>query len=59
MDEADAYLNLAPETIQLQYIYVPLDIFCCILGVDGIIQVCCNGHVDITSMGKKMVTKAN
>lgn len=58
MDEADAYLNLAPETIQLQYIYVPLDIFCCILGVDGIIQVCCNGPVDITLVGKKMVTKS-
>lgn len=56
-DEAGAYLNLAPETIQLQYIYVPLNIFYCILGGDGIVQVCCDGPVDTTFMGKKTVTK--
>lgn len=46
-------LNLVPEIIQLQYIYIPLNIFCCILIVDGTIQVSCNGPVDITLMGKK------
>lgn len=52
-DEGVVYLNLVPEIIQLQYIYIPLNIFCCILIVDGTIQVSCNGPVDITLMGKK------
>lgn len=52
-DEGVVYLNLVPEIIQLQYIYIPLNIFSCILIVDGTIQVSCNGPVDITLMGKK------
>lgn len=35
-----------------------LNVFCGILGVDGIIQVCYNGPADITLRGKKMITKS-
>lgn len=50
-DETDVYLNFSTDTIQLQYIYAPLNIFCCIWEVEGI-KVCCNSPVHIPLMGK-------